>query len=162
MLQAYPELSRVLRGEHGQELRRELTLLMAQAYPERSTRKVVRVIAKMIRRVAELDVEESVLVHDISESGMSVTISNYSNMSLTEALAPVFLLRVTTQGGQQLSQREIRLSGRLVRIVAATESGTVAAFRFEDACAEDRQGLYDVVQWVNPKQRRANVTGERE
>lgn len=158
LLGAYPELSRVLHGEYGEDLQRELGILMGHAYPERSLRKVVRVVAKMIRHVAGLYVEDTVVVHDISESGMSVTIANHSNISLVEALAPVFLVRVVGQGSEGPSPREVRLSGRLVRIVASTDAGLVVAFRFENVSAEERQGLYDVVQWVTPKDRRASNT----
>lgn len=158
LLVAYPALATVLHGEHGRELQRELMLLLAQAYPERSTRKVVRVIAKMVRRVADFDVEESVVVHDISETGISVTIPNDSNVSLAEAVTPLFILRVVSSGAEEVSQREIRLSVQLVRVVARIDTGVVVAFRFEGVPPHDRECLYDVVQWVNPKERRTSLT----
>jgi hypothetical protein len=153
LVRAYPGLAQVLRGSHGVELQRELALLLARAYPERSLRKVVRVIAKMVRRVAGLDVEESVLVHDISETGLSATIANHSNVSLNDVIAPQFVVKVVSSGREETTQREVRLSARLVRIVAAIDTGVVIAFRFENVTNDERQALYDVVQWVNPKER---------
>lgn len=150
LLQGYPGLRGVLEGLEGELLQAELSRLLRELCPPRSARKSVTVIAKLLRTISGCEVEESVIVHDISETGMRVTLPGHVDLSLAEAMGPTFVLRLKDVGRAGGEVRELRVAARCVRLLAAKDSGVELAYTFNDAQAAGTD-IYNISQWVKPR-----------
>ncbi len=148
LLQRYPELASVLEGRHGHVLQAELSALFAELFPPRSPRKPVAVIAKLARTVSGCAVEESVIVHDISHSGMRVTLPEHLDLNLSEAMNPVFVLRLNDCLSAGDGPRQVQVRARCVRLLGARELGIELAYTFTEVPDAD---LYAISQWVKPR-----------
>lgn len=147
LMQGYPGLRGVLEGRDGGVLQAELTRLLRELCPPRSARKSVAVIAKLIRTLSGCQVEESVIVHDISESGLRVTLPGHLDLSLTEAMNPAFVLRIAANRASD-GQRELRVQARCVRLLGMRDSGVELAYTFTEVPDAD---IYKISQWVKPR-----------
>lgn len=161
LLSAFPGLNAVWNGAHGEALRAELQQLLSHVYPSRAPRKPVSVIAKLVRNLQGCEVEESVVVHDVSESGMRVTVPSHVGLSLSEALSATFVLRFEASVSilPELEGSR-RLSARCVRIVGSNAVGIELAYVFEGLSAAEREHIYTVTQWNTPRPSKAPA-GER-
>lgn len=161
LLLAYPALAAVADGAHGEALRVELHQLLGRVYPTRAPRKAVSIIAKVVRSLQGCEVEESVVVHDVSESGMRVTVPSHVELSLNEALTPTFLLRfdAAMSGPPELEGGQ-RIRARCVRIIGNNALGVELAYVFEGLSDAERQHIYTVAQWITPRVSRTPA-GER-
>jgi len=148
LLQGYPGLRGVLEGRDGGALQAELTRLLRELCPPRSARKSVAVIAKLLRTISGCAVEESVIVHDISESGLRVTLPVHLDLSLAEAMNPAFVLRVGREGKTSEGPRELRVQARCVRLLGMRSSGVELAYTFTEVPDSD---IYEISQWVKPR-----------
>lgn len=163
LLQGYPGLRGVLEGRDGVVLQGELRRLLRELCPVRSARKPVAIIAKLLRTISGCQVEESVIVHDISESGLRVTLPSHLDLSLTEAMAPSFVLRIGGACKVNDATREVRVQARGVRLLGMRDSGVELAYTFTEVPDAD---LYQISQWVEPRiqnsARPAQPRGEEE
>jgi PilZ domain len=141
----YPQLTALVRGEHGEELRSEILQLLAMWFPDRAARHPARVIAKLLRNYRGQIVEESVVLRDISESGMRITLPAQLNLSFFEVCSTQFRLRV----GQGEEQQVLTVDATLVRIAAVDKSGANLAYRFEGLSDSTREVLLQVQQWTS-------------
>lgn len=148
LLQGYPGLRGVLEGRDGLVLQAELSRLLRELCPARSVRKPVAVIAKLLRTISGCQVEESVIVHDISESGLRVTLPSHLDLSLTEAMNPSFVLRIGGARKVNEATREVRVQARGVRLLGMRESGVELAYTFTEVPDAD---IYQIRQWVEPR-----------
>lgn len=151
LLGGYANLSEVLDGKHGEELRAELLQLLEQIHPPRSVRKAVRVIAKLLRTVGGCSVEETVIVHDVSESGIRVTIPAHVELLLSEAMAATFVLRLAEEATEPRTLRELRLHARCVRLIRTRDEGVELAYTFTGAQGDNVE-IYKIAQWVRPRE----------
>lgn len=162
LLLAYPGLTAVSNGAHGEALRAELNQLLGRVYPPRAPRKPVSIIAKVVRSLQGCEVEESVVVHDVSESGMRVTVPSHVQLSLNEALAPTFLLRFDAAvPGASEAEGGRRIRGRCVRIVGSNAVGVELAYVFEGLSDAEKQHIYAVAQWSTPRASRIPASERR-
>lgn len=150
LLRGYPGLRGVLEGLEGELLQAELTRLLRELCPPRSARKSVTVIAKLLRTISGCEVEESVIVHDISETGMRVTLPGHADLSLAEAMAPTFVLRLSDGRRASGELRELRVAARCVRLLAAKDTGVELAYTFNETQAAGTD-IYNISQWVKPR-----------
>jgi hypothetical protein len=147
LLQGYPGLRGVLEGRDGGALQAELTRLLRELCPPRSARKSVAIIAKLLRSISGCQVEESVIVHDISESGLRVTLPVHLDLSLAEAMSPAFVLRIGENKVKD-GPRELRVQARCVRLLGMRDSGVELAYTFTEVPDAD---IYKISQWVKPR-----------
>lgn len=148
LMRGYPGLRGVLEGRDGGALQAELSMLLKELCPPRSARKSVAVIAKLLRTISGCAVEESVIVHDISESGMRVTLPGHVDVSLSEAMSPSFVLRIRDERIASSGPREVRVQARCVRLLGTRESGVELAYTFTEVPDAD---IYNISQWVKPR-----------
>lgn len=148
LLRGYPGLRGVLEGRDGGALQAELCRLLRELCPPRSARKSVAVIAKLLRTVSGFQVEESVIVHDISESGVRVTLPGHLDLSLAEAMNPAFALRIGRQGTPADAIREVRVHARCVRLLGVGDLGVELAYTFTEVPDAD---IYEISQWIEPR-----------
>lgn len=157
VMDAYPHLQALLAGTAESELRKELEQLLSHAFPARAPRRRVSIIGKMLRTVSRSSVEESIIVHDVSETGIRITVPAHVELLLAEAIEPTFLLRVETSESSRGDSREWCVRGRLVRLVDARSNGVELAYVFVGLSEAERAGVHHLVQWVRPR----TVTSER-
>jgi hypothetical protein len=140
----YPVLSAAAHGAHGEPMREELRKLLAALCPPRAPRIPTRVIAKLVRNYAGTEVEESIVVRDISESGMRITLPVHLQISLFEITSPTFSLRVGA--GREL--RTLRVGAVLARVAAVDQHGANLAYRFEALSDSDRAAIHALRNWT--------------
>jgi hypothetical protein len=158
LLQGYPGLRGVLEGRDGGALQAELARLLRELCPVRSARKSVAVIAKLLRTISGCQVEETVIVHDISESGLRVTLPSHLDLSLTEAMNPAFVLRIGGASKVSDGPREVRVQARCVRLLGTRDSGVELAYTFTEVPDAD---IYEISQWVKPRVQNSARPGKR-
>jgi PilZ domain len=132
----YPALSSAVSGQDGAALREELNRLIASFRPTRATRRPANVIVKLLRVYAGEELEESVVLRDISESGMRITLPAHVDIALGELARSRFRVRLQGKQGPTLV-----VSAVLVRISAVNEHGANLAFRFEGLSEGERAAI---------------------
>jgi hypothetical protein len=136
----FPRLAALLESSDDVELRTELEELLTQRPGRSAPRFPVKVIAKLLREIRGETVEESVVVRDISESGMRVTFPSNLECGLFESCNARFLLRLAH--GDEMRSVVVRAS--LVRVAKLGQNGANLAYRFEPLSDEARSVLREI------------------
>ncbi len=134
----YPHLGRLKGAE-----RAELSALIDELRPPRATRHPQRVIAKIVREHRGEQVEESVLVREVSESGIVVDLAQHNQLELVEACHLTFWLRARHDG----EERQLELSATLVRLIELRRGVATLAFHFDETSQEQRALLHGLGHW---------------
>jgi hypothetical protein len=137
----FPTLAKLLAEHEDQEnMRDELLALIRMFVPERAPRQNVKVVGKLMRRVAGVEVEEAVVVRDISKTGVQLAISNHLGLSASDLTEVKLRLRLPT------GQDTVAMA-RLVRVVRSDEHFIQGGFRFtqiDDRVARELGNLKSV------------------
>jgi hypothetical protein len=136
----FPRLAQLL--EQDETLREELARFFARAPVARAPRHEVRVLAKLVRQFRGETVEESVVVRDISETGLRVTVPKDLALDFFETCHPEFRLQVG-EGGSALN---VTASATLVRVAGYGKSGANLAFRFRFESEQERIALRELAR----------------
>lgn len=119
-----PRIRQLLERQDGEVFRQELVALLRGLIPDRAPRKKVQVVAKMLRLVGKQEVEDPVVVRDISASGTQLAISNRMGIDASALTRVRLRLRV---GGR----RDCVVDAVLVRVLRVDSQYIVAGFRFD-------------------------------
>jgi len=136
-LQDAPLLLHLVNGSNGEALRAELMRLIERFLPNRAPREKMRVIGKLIRVVGGEELEEPVVIRDISESGAMLAISTSLGISASELARVKLRLKIPGLG-------DALVNARLVRVIQADERFIQAGFRFEELPPPTAQALHTV------------------
>lgn len=134
----YPHISTMLAGQDGETLKSEIISLIGQFWRARAVRRQVDVVAKLVVfGVEEGADEESVLVQDISSSGIRVQISRGVALDLKDLTNVHFLFSV--QEGDEY--RRLNLAAEFVRVAEVGDNVMSLAFRFTSLDPEEARLL---------------------
>ena len=139
-LSDYPELARALEGAHGGELQQELEAFLTRFWAKRSPRRQCDVVAKLVRHFRGQEVMETVVVKDISETGLQIALHRSTEIAINDLGQSTFIVQVTTPEGE----RHLELAAHLVRMVSVTPEYLYFAFQFDGLSSEDAVFLYNV------------------
>jgi hypothetical protein len=138
--ESFPRLVELL--EQDETLREEIARLLGRRQVSRAPRHEVRVLAKLVRRFRGEMVAESVVVRDISETGMRVTVPKDLSLDFFELCHPEFRLQV----GEGEYAFNLTTSATLVRVAAIGKAGANLAFRFQAATEAARAELRELAR----------------
>jgi hypothetical protein len=136
----FPHLAQLL--EQDETLREELGRLLVRPQMVRAPRHEVRVLAKLVRQFRGETVEESVIVRDISETGMRVTVPKDLTLDFFETCHPEFRLQV----GEGEYALNMLASATLVRVAGYGKNGANLAFRFRFETEQERAALRELAR----------------
>jgi hypothetical protein len=123
----FPEIVAVLGGEKGGALEKELGKLLGRYWRVRAERRPMKIFAKLlVDGVGSGLDEESVMVQDISSTGIRVAVPRDAQLNLKDLTKVEFLLAVKEEG----ARRKLRLSAEFIRVAKVGEDHISLAFRF--------------------------------
>ena len=132
-----PRLFHLLRQVEGEEFRAELLKLVQVFMPERAPREKVRVVAKMLRQIGGVVVEDSVVVSDISASGALLIMSAQVGLMAQDLTHMHLRFR-------SLGQVDFEVAAQLARVVQMDEQYIVIGVQFMNVPAELTAAIYQL------------------
>ena len=148
-----PLLFALISAPKGAALREELLSLVRQFVPTRALREKVKILAKLLRPTPSGDVEEPVVIRDISSSGALLAISARTGLRAGDLKEIRLKLRI---GGLD----DVYIKARLARMVGADDSFVHAGFQFVNVPDGIGALLYDIQHAAGPSQSPATFSEE--
>lgn len=134
----YPHLVMLLRGPDAKEVHDEIARLVGTFWHARAERLQMQVFAKLVvfgdQDGAD---EESVIVQDISSSGIRVAVPRDASLDLKSLTHAHFLLAVR-EGDER---RRLNLAAEFIRVADVDENQISLAFRFNSIDPEEARLL---------------------
>lgn len=140
-----PLLHGLITAPDGAAVREEVLSLMRQFVPARAPREKVKILAKLLRPTPSGDVEEPVVIRDISSSGALLAISARTGLRAGDLKEIRLKLRI---GGLD----DVYVKARLARLVGADDSFVHAGFQFVNVPEGLGALLYDLQHAAGPSQ----------
>lgn len=132
----YPFLAKQLGGPERDVVLAELERLVGRFWRARAERFDAEVLAKLVF-ADRPDEPLTVTVHDVSATGIRVTVPFGVELDVMTSRSVGFLLRAEAPEGPRL----FRLAARLVRVAGTDDAGVQLGFEFGGVGAEDRELL---------------------
>ncbi|NRA32843.1 MAG: PilZ domain-containing protein [Polyangiaceae bacterium] len=139
-LSDYPEMARGLDGAYGTPLQDELEAFLTRFRAKRVPRRRCDVVAKLIWHFRDQGLMETVVVKDISETGLQIAGHRSTEISANDLGQSTFIVRVTTPEGE----RHLELSAHRVCRVSVTLEYRYFAFQFDGLSSSEAVFLYNV------------------
>jgi hypothetical protein len=134
-----PLLHALLTGEQGSTIRAELEQVFKHFVGDRAPREKVKVLAKLLRSTKTGDLEEPVIVRDISESGAQLAVSARTGLKATD-LATV-KLRLRVEGVDE----DVVVQAQLARILRSDDHFVHIGVKFLDLPLASAAALHRLV-----------------